>query len=151
LRARRNDTGTQGDGFSLWLARRGLQTMPLRVARQCETAAELALRLQRHPAIQTVFYPGLEMHPGHDIAARQMCGGFGGMLSILVREGEDAAQCMVERCQVWVPATSLGGVESLIERRARWAGETAPPNLVRLSAGLESVEDLWNDLEQALT
>jgi cystathionine gamma-synthase len=150
LRSRRNDMGTQGDGFSLWLARRGLQTMPLRVARQCETAAELAGRLVDHSAVEDVFYPGLKDHPGHEIAARQMCGGFGGMLSILVRGGEEAAQRMVERCRLWVPATSLGGVESLIERRARWAGETAPPNLVRLSAGLESVDDLWDDLEQAL-
>lgn len=150
LRSRRNDSGTQGDGFSLWLARRGMQTMPLRVIRQCETAAELAQRLKGHASIAAVFYPGLDDHPGHEIAARQMCGGFGGVLSILVKGGEQAAQRTVERCQVWVPATSLGGVESLIERRARWAGETTPPELVRLSAGLESVDDLWNDLEQAL-
>lgn len=150
LRSRRNDTGTQGDGFSLWLARRGLQTMPLRVARQSESAAELSQRLRGHPSIETVFYPGLKDHPGHEVAAGQMCGGFGGMLSILVRGGQEAAQRTVERCQVWVPATSLGGVESLIERRARWAGETAPPELLRLSVGLECVEDLWHDLEQAL-
>lgn len=150
LRSRRNDTGTQGDGFSLWLARRGLQTMPLRVQRQCETATELAVRLKGHDSVKAVFYPGLDAHPGHEIASRQMRGGFGGMLSILVKGGEDAAQRTVERCRLWVPATSLGGVESLIERRARWAGETAPPELLRLSAGLENVDDLWRDLEQAL-
>jgi cystathionine gamma-synthase len=69
---------------------------------------------------------------------------------MLVKGGETAAQQTVERCRVWVPATSLGGVESLIERRARWAGETAPPELLRLSVGLEDVADLWRDLEQAL-
>lgn len=151
LRSRRNDTGTQADGFSTWLARRGLQTMPLRVQRQSETAMELARRLVDHPAVETVFYPGLSAHPGHDIARNQMRGGFGGMFSILVKGGEQGAQRVVERCQLWVPATSLGGVESLVERRARWAGETAPPELLRFSAGLETVDDLWRDLEQAMT
>jgi cystathionine gamma-synthase len=151
LRARRNDSGTQPDGFSVWLARRGLQTLPLRVARQSETALELAQRLSSHTGVERVFYPGLSDHPGHEIAARQMQGGFGGMLSILVKGGGAAAQRVVERCRLWIPATSLGGVESLIERRARWMGETAPPELLRLSAGLEAVDDLWDDLDQALT
>ncbi|MGD9711167.1 MAG: PLP-dependent aspartate aminotransferase family protein [Thermomicrobiales bacterium] len=151
LRSRRNDSGTQADGFSIWLARRGLQTMPLRVRHQSETAMELAQRLQRHPAIEDIYYPGLPTHPGHHIAARQMNGGFGGMLSILVEGGAERAQRAIERCELWIPATSLGGVESLIERRARWSGESAPANLVRLSAGLEDVEDLWRDLEQAIS
>jgi cystathionine gamma-synthase len=150
LRKRRNGSGTQADGFSLWLARRGAQTLPLRVTRQCETAQELAARLVSDVRIERVYYPGLPNHPGHDTAARQMRGRFGGVLSILVKGGETAAQQMIERCEIWVPATSLGGVESLIERRARWAGEAAPPHLVRLSAGLESVDDLWDDLDQAL-
>jgi cystathionine gamma-synthase len=79
-----------------------------------------------------------------------MDGGFGGIVSIVVRGGAAAAQKVVETCQVWVPATSLGGVESLIERRARWAGESADPALLRLSVGLEDVEDLWRDLDGAL-
>ncbi len=151
LRARRNDSGTQGDGFSIWLARRGLQTMPLRVRRQAETAMVLAEQLSRHPAVTTVYYPGLPAHPGYDIARNQMTGGFGGMLSILVAGGQEAAQRVVERCELWVPATSLGSVESLIERRARWAGETAPGELLRLSVGLEDPGDLWRDLDQALS
>jgi cystathionine gamma-synthase len=150
LRARRNATGTQPDGFSAWLARRGLQTMPLRVRHQTAAALELACRAQRHPNVEHVYYPGLADDPGHEIAARQMRGGFGGVFSILVRGGASAAQAVVETCRVWVPATSLGGVESLIERRARWAGETADPALLRLSVGLEDVEDLWRDLERAL-
>ena len=125
--------------------------MPLRVKRQSETALDLARRLARHPSIERVYYPGLNDHPGHDIAKRQMTGGYGGMLSILVDGGEMAALRTLERCELWVPATSLGGVESLIERRARWTGETAPPNLLRLSTGLEDVEDLWRDLSQALS
>jgi cystathionine gamma-synthase len=150
LRARRASSGTQPDGFSCWLARRGLQTMPLRVARQSESALELAKRLDGHPKVEIVFYPGLPTHPGHDTATRQMHGGFGGMLSILVKGGQAAAQRVIDRCKVWVPATSLGSVESLIERRARWADETADPALLRLSTGIEDVEDLWRDLEQAL-
>jgi cystathionine gamma-synthase len=150
LRSRRNDAGTQPDGFSCWLARRGLQTMPLRVQRQSDSALELATRLQTHPKIEVVFYPGLPTHPRHEVAKRQMGGRFGGMFSILVKGGQEAAQHVVDRCEVWVPATSLGGVESLIERRARWAGETADPALLRLSAGIEDVEDLWWDLKQAL-
>ncbi len=150
LRQRRSSSGTQPDGFSCWLARRGLQTMPLRVERQSANALELALRLSRHPSIEAVYYPGLSSHPGHDIAAAQMDGGFGGMLSIIVAGGADGAQSILDRVELWVPATSLGGVESLIERRARWSGEVADPALLRLSTGIEDVDDLWRDLEQAL-
>ncbi len=150
LRARRNSYGTQPDGFSCWLARRGLQTLPLRVRRQAESALELARRLATHPKVARVHYPGLPEDPGHESAARQMAGGFGGMLSIVVAGGADAAAAVPPACRVWVPATSLGGVESLIERRARWAGEMADPALVRLSVGLEDVEDLWADLDRAL-
>jgi cystathionine gamma-synthase len=151
LRSRRNAIGTQPDGFSSWLARRGLQTMPLRVRHQSAAALDLACRAKEHPAIERVFYPGLPDDPGHVIAVRQMHGGFGGILSILVRGGASAAQAVVDACRVWVPATSLGGVESLIERRARWTGETADPALLRLSVGLEDVEDLWRDLDRALS
>jgi cystathionine gamma-synthase len=150
LRARRSQIGTQPDGFSCWLARRGVQTMPLRVKQQSANALEIATRLADHPAVRQVYYPGLPSHPGHGIAAKQMHGGFGGMLSIVVNGGADGAQAVIDACRVWTPATSLGSVESLIERRARWAGEQADPALLRLSVGIEDVEDLWRDLQQAL-
>ena len=150
LRQRRSSSGTQPDGFSCWLARRGLQTMPLRVERQSASALELAQRLSQHPRISAVYYPGLPDHPGHDVAAVQMEGGFGGMMSIIVAGGAEGAQSVLDRVELWVPATSLGGVESLIERRARWSGEVADPALLRLSTGIEDVDDLWRDLEQAL-
>ncbi|HEU5430060.1 MAG TPA: aminotransferase class I/II-fold pyridoxal phosphate-dependent enzyme [Thermomicrobiales bacterium] len=150
LRARRNRYGTQPDGFSSWLARRGLQTMPLRVRRQSASALDLARRLATHPQVARVHYPGLPDDPGHAVASRQMHGGYGGMLSIVVAGGAEAAAAVPSACRVWAPATSLGGVESLIERRARWRGETADPALLRLSVGIEAVDDLWADLEQAL-
>jgi len=151
LRGRRAKSGTQPDGFSCWLARRGLQTLPLRIRHQSATALELANRLIEHPLVAQVWYPGLTSHPGHEVAKGQMRGGFGGMLSILVTGGQPAAQAVVDACRVWIAATSLGGVESLIERRARWAGESADPALLRLSVGLEDIEDLWLDLDQALS
>lgn len=151
LRSRRSSAGTQPDGFSSWLARRGLQTLPLRVRHQSDSALELATRARQHAAVEHVYYPGLADDPGHALADRQMEGRFGGIFSLLIRGGADAAQAVVESVKIWTPATSLGSVESLIERRARWAGETADPALLRLSVGLEDVDDLWRDLEQALT
>jgi len=150
LRTRRNTFGTQPDGFSCWLARRGLQTLPLRIRHQSAAAWELAIRAQTHPNVETVYYPGLPGTPDHKIASRQMDGGYGAILSILVKGGADAAQHVVDAVEVWTAATSLGSVESLIERRARWAGETADPALLRLSVGLEEIEDLWRDLDRAL-
>jgi len=146
LRKRRGQTGTQPNGFSCWLARRGLQTLPLRVKQQSINALELATRLNAHPSVEKVYYPGLPSHLDHEIAARQMHGGFGGMFSFVVKGGQARAQAVIDHCQVWTPATSLGGVESLIERRARWTGEVAGPALLRCSAGIEDLEDLWNDL-----
>jgi cystathionine gamma-synthase len=150
LRTYRGKNGTQPDGFSSWLARRGAQTLAIRVRQQSASALEIARRLDAHPKVTTVYYPGLPGHPGHEIAARQMRGGFGGMLSFDVVGGAAGAEALIQACKVWMPATSLGSVESLIERRARWTGETAPPQLIRLSAGIEDLDDLWNDLEQAL-
>ncbi|MGI8477158.1 MAG: trans-sulfuration enzyme family protein [Thermomicrobiales bacterium] len=151
LRARRSQYGSQPNGFSCWLARRGLQTMPLRVRRQSASALEIAMRLSAHPAVERVYHPGLPGHPGHAIAARQMSGGFGGVLSFLVKGGAANAQRTIDALQVMVPATSLGSVETLIERRARWSGEIADPALLRCSVGIEDIEDLWRDLDRALT
>jgi cystathionine gamma-synthase len=150
LRGRRGDIGTQPDGFTCWLARRGSQTLAVRFERQCANALELAQRLHAHPAVGQVFYPGLPTHPGHEIAKKQMRGYFGGMLSFIAKGGQDAAQRVVDRCEILVTATSLGGVESLIERRARWTAESAHPALLRCSIGIEDVDDLWRDLKQAL-
>lgn len=134
-----------------WLALRGLRTLAVRVERQQASAGVLAQRLAAHPAIEKVRYPGLASDPGHVLAARQMRG-FGDMLSIDLAGGREAADALVAAVRLWVPATSLGGVESLLERRRRIPAEppSVPENLVRLSVGLEDVEDLWADLEQAL-
>jgi cystathionine gamma-synthase len=131
---------------------RGMRTLPLRVEAACASAMELAERLSGHMAVAGVLYPGLPGHPGHDVARRQMSGGFGGMLSIRVRSGEAAAVSTAARVELWKRATSLGGVESLIEHRAsiEGAGSPCPPDLLRLSTGIEDVEDLFTDLDRAL-
>ncbi|HQY30925.1 MAG TPA: PLP-dependent transferase [Thermomicrobiales bacterium] len=150
LSHRRAQIGTQPDGFTCFLARRGLQTMPVRVRHQSATALELANRLDTHPNVEHVYYPGLPGDEDHELAKRQMTGGFGGMLSFVLAGGREAANRLTEQVRVWIPATSLGSVESLVERRARWDGDTVVPGLLRLSVGLEGVEDLWADLEQAM-
>ncbi|WP_428663628.1 trans-sulfuration enzyme family protein [Reyranella sp.] len=138
--------------FDAWLLMRGMRTLHVRVAAQARTAAILADRLIGHPALSGVLYPGLRSHPGHDVARRQMIGGFGGMLSICVKGGEPAAVAVAAQVQLWKRATSLGGIESLIEHRAsiEGAGTPCPPNLLRLSVGLEDIDDLFLDLIQAL-
>jgi cystathionine gamma-synthase len=151
LEHRRARVGTQPDGFTCWLARRGMQTLAVRVHRQSATAMLIAERLHAHPKVTRVHYPGLPDDPGHDIARRQMCGGFGGMLSFVVAGGKDAANRLTETTEVWMPATSLGSVESLIERRSRWDGDdVVDPALLRLSVGIEDPEDLWADLASSL-
>jgi cystathionine gamma-synthase len=138
--------------FEAFLLIRGLRTLDLRVRACAANAAELALRLSNHPEVAAVLYPGLPHHPGHELAARQMRGGFGGMLSIRVRGGEAAAIATAARVKIWKRATSLGGVESLIEHRAsvEGAGSPCPVDLLRMSAGIEDVEDLWRDIDVAL-
>lgn len=138
--------------FEAYLLIRGMRTLHARVGIQCASALTLAQRLSAHPAIARVYYPGLPDDPGHAVALRQMTGGFGGMLSIAIRGGEAAAIAVAARVAVWTRATSLGGVESLIEHRAsvEGAGTPCPTNVLRLSVGIEDVEDLWHDLDQAL-
>ena len=137
--------------FETWLALRGVRTLPVRLERAQATAGVLAERLASHPAVRRVRYPGLPGDPGHAVAARTMRG-FGAMLAIELAD-RDAADALTRAVQLWTPATSLGGVESLLERRRRIPSEptTVPESLVRLSVGLEDVEDLWADLDQALT
>lgn len=136
-----------------YLLIRGMRTLHVRQERQSASAMELAKRLSRHPRVSRVLYPGLPQHPGHDIAARQMEGGFGFMLSIQVTGGEAAAVRTAARVELYKRATSLGGVESLIEHRAsiEGPGSPCPPDLLRLSTGIEDVEDLYRDLDATLT
>jgi cystathionine gamma-synthase len=138
--------------FEAWLLTRGMRTLDVRVRSQAKSAARLAEELLGHPAVADVLYPGLEHHPGHEVAARQMTGGFGGMLSIRLKNGERAAIAAASRVRLWKRATSLGGVESLVEHRAsiEGAGSPCPLDLLRLSVGLEDVDDLYSDLIQAL-
>ena len=134
-----------------FLALRGIRTLAVRLERSQATAAELARRLAVHAAVERVRYPGLPDDPGHALASEQMSG-FGSMLSVEVRGGAEPAEAVCRAVRLLVHATSLGGVETMIERRGRWEGEQAvPPGLLRISAGLEDVEDLWSDLDQALS
>ena len=137
--------------FEAWLLLRGLRTLEPRVKTACDSAALLATWLRRHPAVAAVLYPGLPDHPGHAIATRQMSS-YGGMLSIHVRGGERAAIAAAAKVRLWKRATSLGGVESLIEHRASVEGPDSPcpADLLRLSVGLEDPEDLFADLDRAL-
>lgn len=131
---------------------RGMRTLDLRVKAACANAMELAQRFSNHAAVAQVLYPGLPTHEGHEIAKKQMVGGFGGMLSLRLRGGERAAIATAAEVKLWKRATSLGGVESLIEHRAsiEGAGSPCPTDLLRLSAGVEDVEDLYADLDRAL-
>ncbi|MBG6190514.1 cystathionine gamma-synthase [Arthrobacter sp. CAN_A212] len=136
--------------FEVWLALRGLRTLALRVERSQANALYLADKLAQHPALTRVRFPGLATDPGHQRAADQL-NGFGSIISIELADVA-AGEALVAAVRLWLPATSLGGVESLIERRRRQPGEpaTVPEALVRLSVGIENPEDLWADLEQAL-
>jgi cystathionine gamma-synthase len=141
--------------FDSWLVLRGLKTLALRMQRHCENARAIAAWLDEQPGVEQVLYPGLPGHPGHEIAARQMRD-FGGMISFLV-ENEEAAVELVARTKLFRLAESLGGVESMIEHPARMthastadAPFAAPRNLIRLSVGIEAVDDLVADLAAAL-
>ncbi len=151
LRAHRTMHGAIPGPFETWLALRGLRTLALRVERSQASAGELARRLAADPRVAEVRYPGLPGDPGHDRAARLMAG-FGSIIGLRPVGGPAAADAVVDAVRLWVPATSLGGVESMLERRRRFATESAtvPPDLLRLAVGIEDVEDLWADLATAL-
>jgi cystathionine beta-lyase/cystathionine gamma-synthase len=141
--------------FDCWLVLRGVKTLAIRMDRHCQNAAAIAAFFERHPRVERVLYPGLPSHPGHRVASRQMRK-FGGMISFLLGSEEEAVE-VVARTQIWKLAESLGGVESMIEHPARMthastasASFAVPSTLIRLSAGIESAEDLIADLETAL-
>ena len=148
----RAQAGAIPGSFDAWLLQRSLRTLFLRVRKASESAMAIAEQFEGHPKLKAVNYPGLPSHPGHEIARRQMAGGFGGMLSIRVKGGAAEPLNVIKRCKVFTRATSLGGVESLIEHRYSIEGKDSPipKDLLRLSVGIEAVEDLIADLEQAL-
>ena len=147
----RHILGAIASPFASWMVLRGLRTLALRMERHSQNAMIVARALQSHAKVSAVHYPGLPSHPGHEIAKRQMTG-FGGMLSFRVKGGRDAAIAAVSKARLFVRATSLGCVESLIEHRATSEGRESksPPELIRLSVGIEHPSDLVADLEQAL-
>jgi cystathionine gamma-synthase len=151
LRNYQHQAGAVPSPFDCWMIRRSIMTLPLRVRAQSESAALVARFLAGHPGIEQVHYPGLESHPGHDVAARQM-GGFGSMLSFEVAGGAPSAMQVAARMRLFTRATSLGSVESLVEHRASIEGPDTrtPQGLLRLSIGLEHPDDLIADLAQAL-
>jgi cystathionine gamma-synthase len=138
--------------FEAWLLLRGMRTLHLRVRQASENALALAQKLEAHPAVERVTYPGLPSHKQHAIAKKQMHGGFGGMMSFEVKGGAEGALSVIARLKLIKVATSLGGVETLIEHRRSIEGphSDVPPGLLRLSVGVEHADDLWADLERAL-
>ena len=151
IRSIQYEGGAVPSPFDCWLILRGMRTLPWRMRGHSENAMRVANFLSGHRKISRVHYPGLKLHPGHEIAAKQMST-FGGMLSFEVKDGPDAAMSVAAKTKIITRATSLGGVESLIEHRAsiEGAGTTSPEGLLRLSIGLENADDLIEDLDQAL-
>jgi cystathionine gamma-synthase len=151
LKGRRDLVGAIPGTLEAWLALRGLRTLHLRLERAQASAADLARRLAGHPAVERVRHPSLPQDPGHELAKAQMSG-FGAIVSLEVRGGAAAADAVQGAVRLWLPATSLGGVESTLERRRRHPLEptVVPESLLRLSVGVEDVEDLWTDLAAAL-
>lgn len=158
LRFLQNAAGAVPGPLDCWLVLRGVKTLALRMRQHCQSAQRIAEWLDDHPAVAEVIYPGLPAHPGHAVAARQMAGGFGGMISFTLRPGAPAARDVVARTRYFRLAESLGGVESLIELPAAMthlstsdSALAVPPGLIRISVGIEDVEDLVADLDRALT
>ncbi|SFG23710.1 trans-sulfuration enzyme family protein [Sulfitobacter dubius] len=151
IRDDRNEAGAVIGPMEAWLLARGMRTLPLRMREMSRNAMTLAEFLADHPQVEQVMYPGLPDHPGHALAAQQMSGGFGGLLSFVVKGGAEAALKAAGRLQLFHRATSLGGVESLVEHRHTIEPHTGiPEGLLRLSVGIEDVDDLGADLGQAL-
>jgi cystathionine gamma-synthase len=161
IRSIQYEGGAVPSPFDCWLILRGMRTLPWRMRAHSENAMKVADFLSRHRKVARVHYPGLKSHPGHEIAAKQMSTHstgaqgklFGGMLSFELKDGRDAAMSVAAKSKIFTRATSLGGVESLIEHRAsiEGAGTTSPEGLLRLSIGLENADDLIEDLDQALS
>ena len=151
IRGIQYEGGAVPSPFDCWLILRGMRTLPWRMRGHSENAMRVAEFLSGHRKVSRVHYPGLKLHPGHEIAAKQMST-FGGMLSFEVKDGRDAAMSVAAKTKIITRATSLGGVESLIEHRAsiEGSGTTSPEGLLRLSIGLENADDLIEDLDQAL-
>jgi len=152
-----NATGSAGGPFDAWLTLRGVRTLAVRMDRHCQNAQRVAEMLASQPAVAQVLYPGLQSHPGHEVATKQMRD-FGGIVSFRVRDGRDAAVAICARTRVFTLAESLGGVESLIELPGRMTHASVagtalevPDDLVRLSVGIESCDDLLEDLRAALS
>lgn len=143
----RTHTGSIAGPMETWLALRGMRTLSLRFERITQNAAELAARLSTHPLVEAVAHPSLPNHPNRERAPKGC-----GVLTLRPKGGQEAADRLVEATNLWLPATSLGGVESTLERRRRFEdeAETVPVDLLRLSCGIEDIEDLWEDLDQAL-
>lgn len=152
MRYIRGSGGAVLGSFEAWLLLRGMRTLHLRVAAACANAQAIAARFEKHSKLLHVLYPGLRAHPNHEVAARQMHGGFGAMISLRLRGGETAAKAFTAKLRVFKRATSLGSVESLAEHRASVEGPDSlcPADLVRLSVGIEHTDDLIADIEQAL-
>src|SRR6266446_3016315 len=152
IRSIQYEGGAVPSPFDCWLILRGMRTLPWRMRAHSENAARVAKFLASHSNVERVHYPGLRSHPGHEIAQKQMSM-FGGMLSFEVKDGRDAAMKVATSTKIFTRATSLGGVESLIEHRAsiEGPGTTSPEGLIRLSIGLENADDLIEDLDQAMS
>jgi cystathionine gamma-synthase len=151
VRSIQYEGGAVPSPFDCWLVLRGMRTLPWRMRAHSENAMKVADFLSRHPKVPRVHYPGLQSHSGHKVAAGQMSM-FGGMLSFEVKDGRDTAMSVAAKTKIFTRATSLGGVESLIEHRAsiEGPGTTSPEGLLRASIGLENADDLIEDLDQAL-
>ena len=151
LRQHRTRQGGCPGQLEAWLALRGMRTLAVRLSRQCQTASFLAGALSGTPRVREVHYPGLAAHPQHRLAAEQLDLGFGALLALELDVDAEAAETVCTSTRIWTNATSLGSVESLLERRGRWAGEEyLPQGLIRLSCGIENQEDLLDDLGRAL-
>ncbi|MFT6657334.1 trans-sulfuration enzyme family protein [Maritalea sp.] len=149
----RHDAGAVLGSFEAWLLIRGMRTLPLRMERMCENAMLVAKFLEAHPKVEAVLYPGLKSHPSHDLAVKQMPNGFGPLLSFLVKGSAKDALEVCAKLETFKRATSLGGVESLVEHRHSVEGNATgvPENLIRLSVGIEHIDDLIGDLKEALS